>query len=60
MIGPCGGFVRTYKCLSSFYNAALASDITWDVDNLFEPNNNRSFNFGEFILPSSNQGYILY
>lgn len=54
-IGSCGGYVRTYKCVSGFMNASICDDICWDVDNLFELNDRHDLDIRDFILPKSSQ-----
>jgi len=54
-ISSCGGFVRTYRSLSNLWNVPVCEDVCWDVDNLFELNNIRDFNFSEFQTPLNDQ-----
>mmetsp|Transcript_19923 Transcript_19923/g.27846 ORF Transcript_19923/g.27846 Transcript_19923/m.27846 type:complete len:999 (+) Transcript_19923:84-3080(+) len=58
-IGPCGGFVRTYRCLSNFYNVPLCADICWDIDNLFELNETTELNLNEFEPPPVDAARVL-
>ena len=59
-MGSCGGFVRTYKCLSNFVGTPLCGDIIWDINNLYESTNYKEFNFSDFNPPSPAQARVIF
>ncbi|EGG24398.1 hypothetical protein DFA_06548 [Cavenderia fasciculata] len=52
-IGPCGGFSRTYRCVSDYYGVPPRDDICWEIDNLFEANNIKDLNLSDWPEPPS-------
>ncbi|KAF2074609.1 hypothetical protein CYY_004079 [Polysphondylium violaceum] len=60
LVGPCGGFSRSYRCISDFYNIPAREDICWEIDNLFETNNIKELNLSDWPEPpTASQGKAL-
>lgn len=47
-LGPCGGFSRTYRSTSDYYNCPVREDIILDIDFLYAQNNVRIMNMNEW------------
>eukprot|EP01132_Coremiostelium_polycephalum_P006588 gene6588-8155_t len=50
-LGPCGGFSRSYRCVSDFYGIPVRDDICWEIDNLYETNQIKELNLSDWPEP---------
>lgn len=55
-IGSCGGYKQSYLSLCDYYSVPVSTDICFDIDQIYGPNNIKDFNLAEFEIPKQSSG----